>query len=96
MCKRYCIFDKKCYNKLTLFNRNAEHFGGLRTAFCGGRAADKVTAEKTDWEETYEKTTFEFRTRGADDLVAPAGHGAGGKHCGQWYLRCGGDLDAGQ
>ena len=46
MCKRYCIFDKKCYNKLTLFNRNAEHFGGLRTAFCGGRAANKMTGEK--------------------------------------------------
>ncbi|MFQ7010539.1 MAG: leucine-rich repeat domain-containing protein, partial [Oscillospiraceae bacterium] len=91
MCKRYCIFDKKCYNKFTLFNRNAEHFGGLRTAFCGGRAADKVTAEKTDWEETHEKTTFEFRARGADDRVAPAGHGAGGRRRGSGTCGAEGD-----
>ena len=57
-------------------------------------------AEKTNREETHEKTTFEFRARGADDRVAPAGHGAGGSHRGQRYLRCGGqrqqpDLDAG-
>ena len=35
------VNQKENFNKLTLFNRNAEHFGGLRTAFCGGGAAAK-------------------------------------------------------
>ena len=59
------------------------------------------TGEKTDREETHEKTAFELRASGADDCVAPAGRGAGGGSYLKRYLQRGwerqqSDLTAGQ